>query len=273
MTLWVDVQGVMDPAPRTRLPFKGPILVYGLFVLGMASISRLVERHSAVLQGVAGARGADVQVELRKGALPSLDLGGGADLEAQLAPFMPLAGLPLPQGVGADGGAGEQVAAALGQGGPRSSSEGDGEAPRWTFLMTADQRRAHRGPSAPHAPLEVGVRSSPIGAVGHGAPPSARPFSIDFHLVDAAGCPVAAEAVRITQQGADGEHHPRAYSSIEGGGSWIAGSPALTPGRCALFIFEATAADGSLWSGSTIGQAPLQGSVALGAVELRPAGD
>lgn len=263
----------MDRAPRTRLPFKGPILVYGLFVLGMASVSRLVERHSAVLQGVAGARSSDVQVELEEGALPSLDLGGGADLEAQLAPFMPLAGLPIPEGTLADAGAAGRFAEALGQGGVGSSHEGDEEVPRWTFLMNAEQRRAHRGPSAPHAPLEVGVRSAPIGAVGHGAPPSARPFSLDFQLIDAVGDPVAAESVRVTQQGADGEYHPSAYPSIEGGGSWIAGSPALTPGRCALFLFEVSAADGTLWSGSAIGQAPLRGSLALGAVELRPAGD
>ena len=118
----------------------------------MASVSRLVERHSAVLQGVAGARGSDVQVELEEGALPPLDLGGGADLEAQLAPFMPLAGLPLPEGTLADTGAAGRFPEALGQGGVGSTPEGDEEVPRWTFLMNAEQRRAHRGPSAPHAP-------------------------------------------------------------------------------------------------------------------------
>jgi hypothetical protein len=263
----------MEGAPRTRLPFKGPILIYGLFVLGMASVSRLVERHSAVLQGVTGVRGSDVQVDLEEGVLPSVDLGGGGDLEAQLAPFMPLAGLPLPQAALADAGAAGQIAEALGQGGVRPSPEGDEDVPGWTFLMNAEQRRAHRGPAAPHAPLEVGVRSAPIGAVGHGAPPSARPFSLDFQLIDGAGVPVAAESVRVTQQGSDGEYHPSAYPSIEGGGCWIAGSPALTPGRCALFLFEVTAADGSRWFGSTIGQAPLRGSVPLGAVELRPASE
>ncbi len=263
----------MARAPRTRLPFKGPILVYGLFVLGMASVSRFVERYSPVLQGVTGVQGSDVQVELEEGAVPSLDLGGAADLEAQLAPFMPLAGLPLPQGALAEAGAAGPIADALGQGGARFNPHGGQGGAGWTFLMTAEQRRAHRGPSASHAPLEVGVRSASIGAVGHGAPPSARPFSIEFQLIDGAGCPVDAQAVRVTQQGSDGEFHPSAYPSVEGGGSWTAGSPALTPGCCALFLFDVTAADGTLRSGSTIGQAPLRGSLVLGTVELHRAGD
>lgn len=263
----------MEPAPKLRLPFKGPILVYGLFALGMASASRLVERHMTVMKGVSEVKESTVTAELETGGLGGLDLGAGGDLESQLAPFMPLAGLPLPPEVLGHGGGQGAVADAAGGGEPGAASMAGEEVPRWTYLMNADQRRAHRGPSAPHARLEVGIRSSPIGAVGHGAPPTARPFTLDFQLLDGAGRPVQAEAVRVTQQGPNGTHHPSAYPSSEGAGYWTGGSPALTPGRCALFTFEVTATDGSVWSGSTLGRAPLRGGVSLGAVTLRPAAD
>ena len=95
---------VMD-LPPDSLALKGPILVYGLFVLGMASISRLVNGTRRSCRASPG-RGGRTWSRTEKGALPSLDLGAGPTWR-QLAPFM-LAGLPLPQGVGADGGAGEQ---------------------------------------------------------------------------------------------------------------------------------------------------------------------
>lgn len=265
----------MDTTPKPRLPFKGPIVVYALLVFGLAAAARFVERHSVVLQGVSGIESASLRVVHEEGGVPglgALDLGGDRDLEEQLAPFMPLAGLPLPQQAGLESGAGGALAMALNGQASAGSAESE-EAPRWTYLMTGDQRRAHRGAAAPHAPLEVGVRSSAIGAVGHGAPPAARPCGLEFQLLDGGGAPLEVEAVRVTQEGADGSHHLSAYRSIEGEGRWIGGSPALTPGTCALFVIEATLVNGSVWSGSTLGCAPLRGDVALGAVTLTPAGD
>ena len=261
----------MEPAPKLRLPFKGPIFVYALFAAGLASSARLVERHFTVFQGVSELQESALRLGHERGGLGGhggLAVGRGADLEAQLAPFMPLAGLPLPGGEEAQGGPLVVPAGALAGNGPARSFTPGEELPRWTYLMNAEQRRDHRGPSARHASLEMGVLSSPIGAVGHGAPPTARPFRFDFQLLNSSGRPLEVEAVQVIQRGSDGEQHPSAYPSREGAARWIGGSEALTPGSCALFVIEAIASDGVVWSGSTLGRAPLRGGVSLGAVTL-----
>ena len=283
---------------RPRLPFKGPIFMYAVFALGLAGASRFVDRQMERLHGAQGLKEAWVEHDLSTGGPGGLGPASGAELGAELAQYLPLAsldlaalGIPAP-GAGAqlsrvDALAGSNLASGLSSGlvsgpatGPATGpftgliagpDASDG-APEWTFLMTPEQRRAHRSPEAPHARLEVGVVSPSLGAVGHGAPPEARACALAFRLVDGAGSPLHLVSLKVTQQGSDGEVHPVAYRSPGDEGWWTGGSPTLTPGRCAHFEVEGAADDGTRWVGATLGRAPLRGCLDLGSIQLqRPA--
>ena len=281
---------------RPRWPFKGPIFMYAVFALGLASASRFVDRQVERLHGAQGLKEAWVQHDLSVAGPGALGPASGAGLEADLAQYLPLAGLDLTGiGIAASLGAGAQhprVDALGGQGRTTGLSSGPMTGPatgplagpvigadassvlrEWTFLMTPEQRRAHRGHGAPHARLEVGVNSWALGAVGHGAPPSARPCGLSFQLVDEAGRELDLAALGVTQTGADGDVRPSAYRSAEGEGRWTGGSSALTPGACAHFALVGSDADGSRWAGATLGRAPLRGSLDLGRIVMRPSVD
>lgn len=251
----------MHTDARPKLPFKGPILIYASVVLALGGLARLAEDTLARLQGAQGVTAGLVEHELEVG--PGAAPAPAVAVPAALQPLVPLGALgpeeaeALLGAAGADTSAGAPSAGALSAG---FTSHADEEEPVPTYLMDRAQRLEHRGPGAAHAPMDPGSR--------HGGPAVPRPCNVAFQLVDDQGAPVAALRVDVHQSGSDGTHDLRAYRTGDGGSSWIAGSPELTPGRCASFDLRVTDADGAVLHGRTLGRAPTAGDVELGAVRL-----
>jgi len=251
----------MHTDARPKLPFKGPILIYASVVLALGGLARLAEDTLARLQGAQGVTAGLVEHELEvgTGAAPA----PAEAVPAALQPLVPLGALGPEEAEALLGAAGADPAAGAPSAGVPSAgftSRADEEEPVPTYLMDRAQRLEHRGPGAAHAPMDPGGR--------HGGPAVPRPCNVAFRLVDDQGAPVAALRVDVRQSGSDGTHDLRAYRTGDGGSSWIAGSPELTPGRCASFDLRVTDADGAVLHGRTLGRAPTAGDVELGAVRL-----
>ena len=229
----------MHTDARPKLPFKGPILIYASVVLALGGLARLAEDTLARLQGAQGITAGLVEHELEVG--PGAAPAPAEAVPAALQPLVPLGALGPEEAEALLGAAGADTSAG-------SPSHADEEEPVPTYLMDRAQRLEHRGPGAAHAPMDTGGR--------HGGPAVPRPCNVAFQLVDDQGAPVAALRVDVHQSGSDGTHDLRAYRTGDGGSSWIAGSPELTPGRCASFDLRVTAPDGAVLRGRTLGRAP-----------------